>query len=193
MTLASSLRERWPLPAAPELRDALLAAWDRDGYHDQRHLTEVLDRLALLEESVEAVLLAAWFHDAVHDGAPDDEERSALWALQALPADVAPEVARLVRITLEHDPDPDDPAGCALSDADLGILGAPAGRYREYADDVRREYASVPDDAFRAGRAEILSELAARPFIFRLERARALWESAARDNLAWELEALRAG
>ena len=39
----------------------------------------------------------------------------------------------------------DDAAGHVLSDADLAILGASAERYAEYAADVRREYAHVPD------------------------------------------------
>ena len=46
------------------------------------------------------VALAAWFHDAVYDGADDDEERSAQWAERALPPAYADEVARLVRMTV---------------------------------------------------------------------------------------------
>ena len=40
-----SLADRWPLPGHLDLRDELVAAWDRPGYHDQLHLEEVLDRL----------------------------------------------------------------------------------------------------------------------------------------------------
>src|SRR5689334_19418874 len=103
----------WPLDSHLDLRDDLLAAWDRDGYHDQRHLTEVLDRLALLEVTDPVVLLAAWFHDAVYEGDRDDEERSAEWALAALPPSLGPEVARLVRMTATHEPADDDPGACA--------------------------------------------------------------------------------
>ena len=55
------------------------------GYHDTRHLAEVLDRLADLGCDSVVVRLAAWFHDAVYDAAPGDEERSAQWAERALP------------------------------------------------------------------------------------------------------------
>jgi predicted metal-dependent HD superfamily phosphohydrolase len=192
-----SLAGRWPLPDHHELRDELLAAWDRPGYHDQLHLTEVLDRLHLLaaagaDVDDTSVWLAAWFHDAVYDGAPDDEERSAQWAERALPPAYADEVARLVRMTVQHRPADDDPAGCALSDADLGILAAPRDRYDAYVAGVRADFAHVSDDDFRAGRAAVLRDLAAKPYLFHTQQGRALWEAAARANLDRELRELGA-
>ena len=190
-----SLAERWPLAGATTLRDELLAAWDRPGYHDRLHLTEVLDRLDELAAAGArfddtTTRLAAWFHDAVYDGAADDEERSAQWAEQALPATYADEVARLVRMTVHHRPDDDDPAGCALSDADLAILAAPAQRYAAYAAGVRADFAHVGDADFRAGRAAVLRDLASQPHLFRTEHGRTLWERAARANLERELAEL---
>lgn len=189
------LADRWPLPQEAELRDALLAAYADPArrYHDTRHLTEVLDRLEELPGEVDrlAVTLAAWFHDAVYDGRPGDEERSAQWAERALPADVATEVARLVRVTARHDPAAEDERGRLLCDADLAILASPPERYAEYVSDVRAEYAHVADPDFAAGRGAILAELLARPALFATERARELWEQAARDNVAAELARLR--
>lgn len=195
-----SLAERWPLEDHHDLRDALLAAWDRPGYHDLVHLAEVLDRLDVLaepdaEDGAEdgagfdrtTVALAAWFHDAVYEGADDDEEQSARWAERALPSGHAEEVARLVRMTAHHRPDDHDAAGRALSDADLAILAAPRERYDAYAAGVRADFAHVAEADFRAGRAAVLAELAARPRLFHTERAQALWEAAARANLEREL------
>ena len=143
-----------PYPDSPGVRDEVAAAYadPSRGYHDTRHLTEVLDRLDELAGNGAAydatpVLLAAWFHDAVYDGERDAEERSAAWAEDALaaaaPAPVGREVARLVRLTETHTPDDGDANGCALSDADLGILAAPRERYDEYVAAVRREYAHL--------------------------------------------------
>jgi predicted metal-dependent HD superfamily phosphohydrolase len=190
-----SLADRWPLDDHHGLRDELLAAWDRAGYHDRIHLAEVLDRLDQLAAAgvafdPTAVALAAWFHDAVYDGAADDEERSAQWAERALPATYAGEVARLVRMTVDHRPADDDLAGGALSDADLGILAAPRERYEAYVVGVRADFAHLADADFRAGRAAVLGDLAARPFLFHTAQARALWEAAARANLARELAEL---
>jgi predicted metal-dependent HD superfamily phosphohydrolase len=193
-----SLADRWPLADHDELRDELIAAWDRDGYHDQLHLTEVLDRLDQLGRGgagfdATTVALAAWFHDAVYEGAGDDEERSAQWAESALPQAYADEVARLVRMTVHHRPADDDPAGSALSDADLGILAAPQERYETYAAGVRADFAHVSDTEFRAGRAAVLADLAAKQSLFHTARGRELWEDRARANLARELEELRRG
>jgi predicted metal-dependent HD superfamily phosphohydrolase len=191
----------WPLPAAPELRDQLLAAYGDPGrgYHDTRHLAEVLERLdelaaAGVQFEERPVRLAAWFHDAVYDGRPGAEERSAQWAERALvglvaEAEVA-EVGRLVRLTEHHRPDDGDPNGCALSDADLAVLASGPERYRDYVRDVRREYAAVPDAEFRHGRAAVLRALVEPERLFRTDHARARWEAAARRNVAEELREL---
>jgi predicted metal-dependent HD superfamily phosphohydrolase len=130
----------------------------------------------------------------VYDGERDAEERSAAWAEDALstvaPAPVVAEVARLVRLTETHTPDDDDANGCALSDADLGILAAPRERYDEYVAAVRREYAHLDDAVFNAGRAEVLRGLAAKPYLFHTAYARERWEVAARANLERELAGL---
>jgi predicted metal-dependent HD superfamily phosphohydrolase len=190
----TDLAARWPLADLTEVRDALLAAYATDrGYHDSRHLAEVLDRVEELAAAGEvfddvAVVLAAWFHDAVYDGEAGAEERSAQWALAALgPGPDAAEVARLVRLTETHRPEGGDRNGCVLSDADLAILAAPAARYREYVADVRREYAEVPDDLFATGRSAVLRDLLAKPSLFHTAHARAHWEAAARANVAAEL------
>jgi predicted metal-dependent HD superfamily phosphohydrolase len=192
------LEDRWPLGAdLTDVRDELVAAYSTGrGYHDERHLAEVLDRLDELGEAgevfdSEAVALAAWFHDAVYDGQAGAEERSAAWALRALAGrPAAEEVARLVRLTESHRPADDDANGCALSDADLAILGAPAARYSEYAADVRREYAHVPDDLFRIGRTAVLRDLLAKKSLFHTAHAREHWESRARANLDAEIASL---
>lgn len=200
MNAGVDLTERWPLASSlAGARDALLAAYadPARGYHDTRHLIEVLDRLDELPGGFDRlpVTLAAWFHDGVYDGEPGAEERSARWASDALsalsnqdqdPALVA-EVARLVRLTEHHRPADDDANGCALSDADLAILAAPAERYAEYVAAVRAEYAHVPDDAFRAGRAAILTDLLAKPHLFHTAYAREHWETPARRNVTAEL------
>ena len=49
-----SLADRWPLDEHLDLRDELLTAWDRGGYHDHLHLLEVLDRLDLLARALES-------------------------------------------------------------------------------------------------------------------------------------------
>lgn len=192
------LRDSWPLPEGVGLREELLAAYAdpaRD-YHDTRHLMEVLERLIELSDhgvdfAWEPVLLAAWFHDGVYDGERDAEERSATWAEHALAPlldqSEVTEVARLVRMTETHRPEPDDPNGCALSDADLAILAAPSERYHEYAAQVRQEFAHVEDDLFVLGRAAVLRDLLEKDSLFSTAYGRANWEAGARHNAEAEL------
>ena len=189
--------ERWPL-ADLDLRDALLAAYADPGrgYHDTLHLTEVLDRLDELAAAgvgfdAKVAALAAWFHDSVYDGERDAEERSAVWAEEALAGTpYAAEVARLVRLTETHDPAADDHAGRALCDADLAILASGQERYDAYLAGVRREYAHLPDVDFASGREAVLHDLAARAQLFHTAYGREHWEPAARANLARELAGL---
>jgi predicted metal-dependent HD superfamily phosphohydrolase len=189
----------WPLPGRTELRDRLLTVYATDrGYHDARHLAEVLARLVELGEADNAeVVLAAWFHDAVYDGGPDAEGRSARLAEAELadhpeddPAVDIGEVTRLVRLTEHHDPAPGDHNGEALCDADLAILAAEPGRYRQYAAGVRREYAALTDSDFRAGRLAVLRDLLGRDQLFRTAYGRTHWEPRARENLGREIAAL---
>jgi predicted metal-dependent HD superfamily phosphohydrolase len=178
----------------------LLARYDEPHrrYHDRRHLAEVLSALRELTTGRELpvdVVCAAWFHDAVHDGGDDDEQRSAALATRVLTGlgvapDVVAEVARLVRMTLTHDPAADDVAGALLSDADLAVLGADPGRYERYAADVRQEYAHVDDAAFRAGRTAVLRDLLERPRLYRTEEGHRRWDAPARRNLQAEITRL---
>lgn len=197
----TDLTRWWPLTDRSDLRDALTAAWsspDR-GYHDLRHLAEVLEHLDLLTEGpadavvdIAALRLAAWFHDAVYDGEPGAEERSAQWALEAVSPepDLAAEVARLVRLTEHHRTEPDDVAGALLCDADLAILAAAPERYADYVAGVRREYAHVDDASFALGRSAVLEQLVEAEHLYATARGRALWEEAARANVRTELVSL---
>ncbi|MGH3381681.1 MAG: HD domain-containing protein, partial [Actinoallomurus sp.] len=122
----------------------------------------------------------------------DNEERSAQLAERVLPGAGTPpgtvaEVARLVRLTTTHDPRAGDRDGAVLCDADLAILAADPDRYAAYAAAVREEYAAVPDEAFRQGRADVLRGLLALPALFRTPPARERWEETARHNVGTEL------
>ncbi|MCF3132881.1 HD domain-containing protein [Streptomyces olivochromogenes] len=186
-----------PVPYA----DNLLARWQEPQrhYHTLTHLTAVLDHVDVLEKHADdpdVVRLAAWFHDAVYlPDRSENEERSARLAERALaeagvPEAKAAEVARLVRLTVTHDPAEDDRDGQVLCDADLAILAAPPSAYAVYTAAVREEYHFVPSDAFRTGRAAILGQLLDLPRLFRTAHGRAEWEATARYNLAAELEML---
>jgi len=103
---------------------------------------------------------------------------------------VAAEVARLVGLTAGHATRDDDPDGELLCDADLAVLAGNPDEYAAYTAAIRREYAHVPDDAFRGGRTQVLKALLELPSIYRHAPLRAAWEDRARANLEAELKTL---
>ncbi|MFE4692441.1 hypothetical protein ACFRH6_20605 [Streptomyces sp. NPDC056749] len=207
-----ALRDRWretllvvrggaagpdPVPYADNLLDRWAEPQRR--YHTTAHLAQVLDRVDTLAghaSDPELVRLAVWFHDAVYrPDRSENEERSAALAERALPEAGVPdaataEVARLVRLTVTHDPADGDTNGEVLCDADLAILASAPKEYAAYAAQVREEYGFVPDDAFREGRSSVLRQLLELPRLFRTPHGAREWEPRARQNLTTELELL---
>jgi predicted metal-dependent HD superfamily phosphohydrolase len=192
--------------ADPDLDAAgnyLLGRWSEPQrqYHDGTHLVAVLDvvdRFSGLAPNPDRVRLAAWLHDAVYDprALGDANERDSaefaegLLSTLGVPAAVAAEVARLVGLTAGHATSDDDPDGELLCDADLAVLAADDDRYARYAAAIRREYAHVSDEDFRAGRGQVLRALLELPSIYRLAPLKQAWEAAARANLEAELKRL---
>ena len=199
-SLKLPLLTRWNamLPGHDALFLDLLDRWGEEHrkYHGRTHLLAVLEALDLLTEPADpprTVLLAAWFHDAVYRGiAGQDEEESARLAEDrlahaGLPAAEVDEVARLVRMTADHQPEAGDGAAALLSDADLSVLGGDPAAYARYLAAVRQDFAHIGDDDFAAGRAAVVRQLLQLDPLFHTQRGRELWLDAARRNLQAEL------
>ena len=183
-----------------ELRARACYAEPGRHYHDERHLDECekrLDGIVELNEPDRRLLRwALLWHDAIYDPRRgDNEERSADLAQRELMtcgvsgADVE-EVGRLIILTKGHRVANGDSLGALVVSIDLAILGSDPPRYREYVEDVRREYAHVSDDQWRVGRAEVLKALIGHRAIFPAEALRAELEDQARRNMADELNSL---
>jgi predicted metal-dependent HD superfamily phosphohydrolase len=154
-------------------------------YHTLTHIEHLLD---LLPHADETVLGAIWFHDVIYDGA-SNEERSAALARQALTElafeeNAIARVEELILATRSHAP---SAAAQEFLDADLAILGSPPERYRQYVEQVRREYSFVPDAAFREARNRILRSFLERPRIYATDAFYSRFEAQARDNIQREI------
>ncbi|WNV76298.1 HD domain-containing protein [Geodermatophilus sp. DSM 44513] len=181
---------------------AVVAAWGEPHrrYHDLAHLAAVLGLVGELADAAAdpaAVRLAAWYHDVVYDPRRDDNEQVSAERARAglrglVPERRVEEVARLVRLTADHDPAPDDADGAVLCDADLAVLAGPPEAYAAYASAVREEYAHLSDADFTAGRIAVLEHLLALPALYRLPDLAEAWTPRARANLTAELGLLRA-
>jgi len=195
-----SWRELGP-PAADEiLFRRLVDCWSERHrhYHTPQHLRECLDLFEQVRGNAERpaeIELALWFHDAFYDPTRNDnEERSAKWArdsmLEAgLPAETADRLHALVMAT-RHEAAPEDADAQLLVDVDLAILGSDAKRFDESDEQIRREYAHVPEDEYRAGRRRVLGEFLARPRLYSTDYFYSRYERQARENLARTLARL---
>ena len=171
-------------------------------YHTLAHIQACLSELASLGGLSPAdrrtLEYAIWWHDAVYDPhRSDNEEQSAELARRDLArlgvsAETIDEVARLILLTKGHEVVAGDVMGALLVSIDLSVLGAEPADYDAYAEGVRYEYAFVPEEAFRAGRAAILSRFLESPALFPDPAFRARLEAPARTNLAREIARLTA-
>lgn len=208
------LSTRWRALAVAELgaSEAAAATWFAEieagygaaarAYHTLAHVAALLDRLeswAARLSDPQAAALAAWFHDLVWAGRPGADERASAARLRAFQATLgeasgvsAPTfdaAETMILATIDHQPPAEAPDARLFLDADLEILAAGPARYDAYATAIRREFAAVPEPAYRAGRTAVLRRFLARPAIY---FAMAAWETPARANLAREIATLDA-
>lgn len=168
-------------------------------YHDTSHLQQVISLLNSFGPMLTApALLAGWFHDSVYVPELKDNEEQSVAAMetQIRVLDPDPDVVRrareLILYTKDHRPTGNREERM-IHDADLGIFGLDRDSYAKYASDIRREYAFVPEDAFKKGRTEILERF------LRQAHEQGRWfygldpilEENVEGNLEWELALLR--
>lgn len=186
----------------PAVLSEVLSAYGESGrfYHTELHLAEMTMLLAEHRddfESYENILFACLYHDAVYDATRSDNEEAstALWRRDAgrlgLGLEQTEQISILINATKKHQPANGSFDMQLFLDADLAVLGSERKRYRDYLVAIRREYAHVPENAYREGRIAVLKTFLARPQLYFTETARTRFESRARQNLADEIRLLQ--
>jgi predicted metal-dependent HD superfamily phosphohydrolase len=174
-------------------------------YHDVRHVRWVVRHVLDLAEHVgvddlDAVVAAAFFHDSVYEfDRSDNEARSAELAAATLrdlgwSRDRYERVASMILATQHHADTPaadTDTDTAILLAADLAVLAAEPAAYSDSVGKIRREYAHLDDDEWRAGRGAVINGFLDRVSIFPPQLGLDAWERRARANLTAEAAALR--
>ena len=169
-------------------------------YHNIDHIAACLNEFSEVEQLLHYpfdIWLAIWFHDVIYDPrAHDNEERSVDYAERAL-REIVDEgtlenITRLIKAT-KHERPADDHDAKFIQDIDLTVLGRYKARFDEYEKGIRREYAHVPEDRFRKGRAEILRGFLERSSIYQTDYFREKYEERARANLRRSVYKLKNG
>jgi predicted metal-dependent HD superfamily phosphohydrolase len=167
-------------------------------YHNLIHVQDCLsifDQTKYITVHPEEVELAIWFHDTVYDTRRNDnEQKSAEWAgsiirQAGLEHAVAERVTRAILAT-RHNSEVTESDAQLMVDVDLSILGKDTDTFWRYDENIRKEYAWVPERLFREKRTEILRGYLARKSIYYLETYRERFEERARANLKQAIEKL---
>lgn len=167
-------------------------------YHTCDHLEACLsefDRVRDVCETPDQVECALWLHDVVYEPlASDNEEKSALWAMEILSGSGCPEnKANQVRdliLATKHVTPPVSMDARLMVDIDLAVLGQPSPVFDVYEKNIRAEYSWVPEESYRKGRAKVLRGFLERSGIFHTERFEESYGVQARRNLERVLRAL---
>ena len=195
------MKDRWQTlwhklatPKVPhDVLDELLRAYAAPNrfYHNFTHIQDCLvifDQTSFLAAHPAEVELAIWFHDAIYDTRRgDNEQKSAEWAeavvrQAGLSTEVAERVAASILAT-RHQGEVTDRDTQLLVDVDLSILGREPDVFWRYEENIRKEYAWVPQDVFRRERFKILRGFLDRQHIYCHREYRERFESRARSNL----------
>lgn len=159
-------------------------------YHNLQHLSDCLklwQEVLVQSERPHELGLALWFHDAIYDPQRDDNEvKSAEWAStflqqQWVSDEVVQRVHALIMATQHHQAEYKDQQ--LMVDIDLASLGSEPDQFDLYQQNIRREYAFVPEDVFMIKRKEILESFIRRQRLYLTPHFFDRFEKAARTNL----------
>lgn len=164
-------------------------------YHTLSHLEDLITQLTPFQQEIkdwDVVLFSVFYHDIVYSALKSDNEAESahLADFRLKTTKLQPErikactqqiyATKAHTVTGDHDTD-------LFTDADLSILGAPAGVYQTYAANVRKEYTVYPDLVYKPGRRKVLQHFLGMERIFKTAQFYARYEQSARKNLQDEL------
>lgn len=165
-------------------------------YHTLNHLDYLLSQLLEIKEEIcqwETILFTLYYHDIVYDPSQtNNEEQSAVIAEKRLrqitvPQDIT-EICKQQIIATQFHTSSDNSDTNYFTDADLSILGQPWHVYRQYAEDVRKEYGLYTDSIYYQGRKQVLQRFLSMDRIFKTDHFFNAFEVTARENLRKEID-----
>ncbi|WP_298779667.1 hypothetical protein [uncultured Polaribacter sp.] len=169
-------------------------------YHNLSHIESMLLKAVENKNQLvdyDEILFAIWFHDIIYKAtSKKNEEKSADFAKSTLKKITKgilniDKVYQLIistkshKIILEEGND-----NGFLLDFDLSILGQNWSVYKNYIQQIRKEYSMYPDFLYKPGRKKVLKHFLNRKNLFFTEKYQCLFEEKARQNLLKELNLL---
>ncbi|HEX2627964.1 MAG TPA: hypothetical protein VHM26_03105 [Chitinophagaceae bacterium] len=167
-------------------------------YHNLDHLNNLYQQLLPVKDNIRdwpIIIFSIAYHDLVYNSRKKDNEvKSAERAVERLQAirintDRIDHCKQQILATAGHLISDNSDVNY-FTDADLSILGVSQSNYLDYASAIRKEYKMYPGFLYKPGRIKVLKYFLSLDRIFKTDHFHALYEVAARNNLAHEIQLL---
>jgi len=164
-------------------------------YHTLSHLDILYNELIEIKEDIEdwdVLLFALFYHDIIYNIKRSDNEAEsgniarARLGFTTLSDDRIKRCVLHILATKGHTLSDDNDTNL-FTDADLCVLGQPPELYKEYTNQVRKEYFIYPDSAYQEGRRKIIEYFLEMDKIYKTDYFQEKYETQARRNLSEEL------
>ncbi|MBL3654504.1 HD domain-containing protein [Fulvivirga sediminis] len=163
-------------------------------YHNLNHLKYMLNKMTEYcghLNDTGPIIFSIFYHDMVYDVKSScNEEESASFAKNRLKEMKVPEAIikkceHQIISTNKHQLD-DDSDTNFLIDFDLAILGKTPHKYKEYTQQIRKEYIIYPDAVYNSGRKKVIEHFLDMKNIFKTSEFQLTFEKQAKKNLKAE-------
>lgn len=169
-------------------------------YHNLEHIHNMLVQLETIKDEIAnlpELKFAIWYHDIIYKSTKkDNEEKSAAFAKNRLKSfsfniNSIKKVEELILSTKKHNVILNQNQDNAyLLDLDLSILGSNWETYKNYTQQIRKEYKIYPDFMYKSGRKKVLQHFLERDNLYFTKTYKIQFENKARENIKRELETL---
>jgi len=162
-------------------------------YHNETHLSDIFhlyDQLSLCDSEL---ILAVFYHDVIYEGLPFNYEmRSARYAKNSLTklnlkSDRIQKIENFILATKHFEPTIYSKDVGLFLDLDLSILGSSNEKYLNYASQIRKENAILPELIYKYLRKRVLNKILKKTFIYHTDFFRQRYEEQARINITGEI------
>lgn len=169
-------------------------------YHNLKHLSNMFKEAKKWEahiEDLEVLHFTIWFHDIIYNSLKKDNElKSAQFAKRILDQTFLDKTRiekcyQQILLTINHQP----PSSASLDDRflidfDLEILSKDWKSYKDYSQQVRKEYWMYPYILYKNGRKKAMSHFLERENIYQTPFYQKEKEAQARENIEREIKEL---
>jgi len=170
-------------------------------YHNLQHIQKMLlflEKHRKLVSNYQLLQFAIWFHDAIYQPQKlNNELKSAQFMKTVLGKTKLTEnklnrIYELILFTKNHEKHKleNDFDAAFFLDLDLVVLSLQQSEYQIYMNNIRKEYAFVPNLIYRIRRKNILKRFLKLEHIFRTPLFRQKFEKQARENIKFEISSL---